>query len=382
MFRQALVVGLLLGGGLARAEEKEPPITGEGARAVFLRAAHARIHPGWNDSFLRRASEHLSPANPLNDPAREAVVGVTMIPDGTLVEIRVEKSSGSSEFDAAALGVFPTTLFPQPPDEALSDDGRTYLRWTFARDRRACSQVEVILKEGPLGEALPRLLGHNRDREALRRVRAQPASALEGTLSLFARAWLERSLDHQPVQSLQAAIGLAGAGDASGEKTLRAALARGERLEPVTAALLRLKLPLPAGSTITPPPPPEDASTEVLLRQLRKGPHPARLAAAQALAGHADAAARQALVALARQNDPELRMYGAAALGTVERATLIAAVGTDGRDGYRALVRGAGRNAAAEWLLATFERLTAPVQIEVLSEWLWGSRPHSTLASR
>jgi hypothetical protein len=43
-------------------------------------------------------------------------------------------------------------------------------------------------------------------------------------------------------------------------------------------------------------------------------------------------------------------------------------------------VRGPGRALAAQWLAAEFDRLLAPVQVEVLSDWLWGVREASPVA--
>src|SRR5437868_8343511 len=159
MVRGAVLLTALLGGvGLARAADDEPAIEGQGTRAVFLRAAHARIHPAWVESFLRNTGERLPAGHPVNRRDLSAIVTVTLIPDGTAIEAAIERSSGVPEFDAAALDLFHDNTFPQPPDQALSDDGRAHLRWRLARDHRQCSGVTVTLREAPLDEALPRLL--------------------------------------------------------------------------------------------------------------------------------------------------------------------------------------------------------------------------------
>lgn len=380
MFRGALVlVCVLAWASAARAGEKEPPIAGDGARAVFLRAVHARVHPTWAESFLGNAAERLPASHALNDRKHSAVVAVTLIPDGTLIGINIEQSSGSPEFDAAVLAAFPDITYPQPPDESLSDDGRAYLRWTFARDRRQCSGISVVIKESALDEAIKRLLSRRRDREAVRRVRAAGARA-EEALTFMARAWLERSFE-QSSRTLPAAIGLAAAGDGRGAEVLRAALEKGERTAEVTAALARLKAP---GAPPPAPAPQPPQSSATLAQVLRKGDDAARLQAAVALAGRADGTARKALAGLARDRDPQLRLFGAITLGPTQRAALIAEVGSDGKEAYRALARGPGRVVAGEWLLAVFDSLLAPVQIELLSDWLWGSREASpvTLSAR
>jgi hypothetical protein len=262
----------------------------------------------------------------------------------------------------------------------LSDDGRAHLLWTFSRDARGCSHVEVVMKENPLEEALPRLLVQGRDREALRRVKRAAASSFEPTINVFALAWLGRALE-ESVQALPAAIALAGAGDTRGAEVLRTALEHQVRLEEVTAALARLRGP--AGAIVRSAAP-DRRSTEVVARLLRKGELEARVAAATALVGRPEPAARQALASLARDPDPSLRLLAAAGLDAAGRAALIEDVGVDGRTAFRVLARNGSRRAAGEWLLATFDRLTSPVQIGALSDWLWGSREASsvTLSAR
>jgi TonB family protein len=369
-----LAAGVLALASSARADDAEPPIAGEGARAVFLRAVHAHAHGAWSGTFLNNAAERLSASHPLNDRKRSVTVRIVLLSDGTLAETSVEQSSGSPDFDAAALAVFSDTMYPQPPEESLSDDGRAYLRWVFARDRRRCSGVSVIVKEGPLEEGLDHLLARWRDREALRRVRAAAVASPEEALSKLARAWLKRAFE-QSAQALPASIGLAAIGDARGTDVLRAALRRGDRVPEVSAALRRLKVPVP------PAPPPAPAAPEVasaaLAKVLRKGEPAARLKAAVALSGRPDETARQALAALVRDPDPALRLFGAGGLPARERAALMAQVGADGKEAYRTLVRGPARSLAGQWLLAAFDKLLAPVQAELLSDWLWSSREAS-----
>src|SRR5439155_2436935 len=171
-----------------------------------------------------------------------------------------------------------------PPDDVLSDDGRAYLRWTLARDGRGCSEVTVLQRESPLVEALPRLLARGSDAEVLRRVRAAARPAPESTITAFARLWLSRTLEQTTSRAVQAAIGLAGIGDAHGADVLRAALDRGERVPEVTAALVHLDFPVaPAGRAAMPARTVtggEGRGTEALVRLLRQGERQARLDAA------------------------------------------------------------------------------------------------------
>jgi TonB family protein len=374
-----LTAGILAYAGIAHAADEEPPIEGNGARAVFLRAAHARLHRGWVQSFLRNTSERLPASAPVNRPDLSVVVTVTLILDGTATEAVIEKSSGVHEFDAAALDLFRDASLPQPPDESLSDDGRAHLRWVFARDHRQCSGVTVKMREAPLEEALPRLLAHRQDKEALRRVRLAAVSGPEAAIASLARAWLARALE-QTVQSLPAAIGLAGADDTRGVEVLRDALNRGERVTEVTAALVRLKLLVPPIPEPGPQPRPvEQLASEALVRQLHKGELAQRLDAAALLVSRSDPAARQAVAALAREREPELRLFGAGSLDRAARTKLMADVGPAGRHAFRTLVRGAGRGVAGEWLISQFETLTPSAQVGMLSDWLWNSREASPI---
>ena len=384
MVRGAVLLGatlLLL--GTARAGD-EPPIPGTGARASFLRAAHARIHPLWVESYLKRTQDRLPASHPINRTDLQVVVAATLMPDGTVLEAMIEKSSGVREFDAAALELFSDATFPQASDGALSDDGRAHLRWVFARDRRQCSEVTVVNREGPLEEALPRLLDLRQDKEALRRVRAVAGTSQEAAIGLLARAWLARALE-QTVQSLPAAIGLAGADDTRGVEVLREALNRGERVAEATAALVRLKLmKAPSPPAAAAEPAAKRFSSELLIRQLRSSDETARVEAAAVLANRSDAVARRAVAALVRSPERELRLYGAGTLDRRARAALMEEVGSAGRHAFRTLVRGPGRQVAGEWLVSQFETLTPSAQVAALSDWLWNRHEASpvTLSAR
>lgn len=372
-----LLAGLLAMGlaGTAGAEEKEPPITATGGKGVFLRAVHERLHAAWVGNILRNAVERLPEKHPLNDRKLSAIVHVTLISDGTVFDVQLERSSGAAEFDAAAVGLFAAgDQLAAPPDEVLSDDHHTYLRWTFARDARACSGVSVVLKEAPLDEAVPHLLSKRRDREVLRRVRAAALSNPDLAIGVLARFWLERAFELSS-PALSAAIGLAALGDPRGADVMREALGRNERVAEVNAALARLKLKggrPPAATPAAPGP-----TTAALVAQLRKGDRARRLEAAKLLATRFDGAARQALAGLTLDRDPELRFLGAASLDVRARAAVIEAVGDAGHDAYLALVQGPARSLGGEWLLSQLERLPPSMQSDVLAHWLWTSRAAS-----
>jgi TonB family protein len=300
-----LAIGVLAVGGTVQAEEKEPPITAEGGRGVFLRGAHEAVHPTWAARLLRNAGERLPAGHPLNDRSLSAVIEVVVMADGTITDARIERSSGSREFDAAALGVFVMgDQLPAPPDDMLSDDNRAHLLWTLARDRRACSGVTLLAREDSLERALPLLLSKRRDREAVRRVRAAALADPDAAIGALARFWLERAYE-QSAQPLPAALGLAALGDPRGAEVLREALARAERVPEVSAALGHLGL-LGRPAAAPPPPPP----TEALVRALHRGDRAARVAAAVVLAARSDEAARRPSVSSRGRATPSCASWG------------------------------------------------------------------------
>ncbi|MGB8299279.1 MAG: TonB family protein [Polyangia bacterium] len=119
-----------------------------------------------------------------------------------------------------------------------------------------------------------------------------------------------------------------------------------------------------------------EASAEMLGKLARgKYDHRVRLAAARALAGRRDQAVRKVQATLAGEGDAELRFLGSAALDAQKR--LAAASAPDGhlwRASYAALAAGSGRLAAADWALVQFPKLDPAARVEIMGEWLAGTR--------
>ena len=91
----------------------EPELGGPGAEGDYLRAVHARLHKVWHDQYLPtvsaldRAAE--SRDNKVAAPAGgEVTLGLELRWDGSVAGATIERSSGDSAFDQAAIGVVRT----------------------------------------------------------------------------------------------------------------------------------------------------------------------------------------------------------------------------------------------------------------------------------
>jgi TonB family protein len=235
---RAVAVALVLAGGalwlapsLARADEPpEPPVGGPGAEGDYLRLIHQRIHPGWLDGYIR-----VTPYSQIGPSTAktEAQVALTVRWDGTIEKAEIAKSSGSLEFDAAAMNaIWFGAPFP-PPVDVLADDGFAHLTWRFARDFRLCSGGAIVRVEFPLQAALPNLASRGRLTEAVRRMSDELAHQgwTDDFLSPFVRLWLARPNLSNDLDA-RAAAALALAGDRQHLKYLQNVL-----LQPATTAI-------------------------------------------------------------------------------------------------------------------------------------------------
>jgi TonB family protein len=120
-----------------------------------------------------------------------------------------------------------------------------------------------------------------------------------------------------------------------------------------------------------------EASAEMLGKLAHsKNDRRVRLASARALAGRRDQFARKVQATLAGEGDAELRFLGSAAVDAQKR--LAAASAPEGhvwRASYAALAAGSGRLAAADWALVQFPKLDPPARVEIMGEWLAGTKP-------
>lgn len=241
----AVTVGLLAGAigpgpSAARAaEQPEPPVGGPDREGDYLRLVHDRLHPGWVDGFIRISPyKALGPAN----SEKQTEVALVIRWDGTVESAAVSQSSGSLEFDAAALNaIWFAAPFP-PPVDALADDGLAHLKWRFARNHRLCSGGEVVRVEFPLQTALPNLAARGRLSEALRRMNEELARVGWGGgdfLTPFARQWLGRPNLSNELDT-RAAAALAVGGDRKQVRFLETALLLSQTAAVAATALERL----------------------------------------------------------------------------------------------------------------------------------------------
>ncbi|HVR63416.1 MAG TPA: TonB family protein [Polyangia bacterium] len=242
---------------------------------------HARIQDRWATGLpaTPAPAPGAAPGSAaMADRRLRAVVLFAVRWDGTVAEANVGASSGQAAFDRAAVeAVRSAGQFQIPPVDIFSDDGLVHFRWTLARDQRLHSDGELVRREDPLEEALPRLFMQGRMKEALLRVKRRIDAGGEGDpMSLFARAWLARH-NVDPVADVEAAAVLARLGDARQVDRLRAGLAFPSTTTTAVNALRSLKA---------------DVCAAVLPR-LSGGDVRARLAAASILRDAGDALSEQ-----------------------------------------------------------------------------------------
>ncbi|HXI59101.1 MAG TPA: TonB family protein, partial [Polyangia bacterium] len=223
------------------AAQAEPAITVPGVEGDYLRAIHSRIHERWAKGFvegLTRAPATAGAAAPAGDKGVRTVVLFAVRWDGTVAEVNLGTSSGVASFDKAAIDAVRTAdRFPVPPVDVFSDDGIVHVRWTLSRDQRLCSDGQLVRREDPLEEALPRLFIQSRTKEALLRVKRRiDARAAGDPMALFARAWLARQ-NPDPMADIEAAAALARLGDTRQVDRLRAGLAFPATASTAVAAL-------------------------------------------------------------------------------------------------------------------------------------------------
>ena len=167
---------------------------------------------------------------------------------GDLRSAEVEGTSGSVEFDTSALDVVRIHApYVPAPEEALSDDGKVHLEWTFARDDRRCSGVKVKHLQSPLPEAMKSMVAQGREDVALPRLQAASEAERAFAMSAFAQAWIERASEGQPIA---VAVARASSGDPQGADKLRQAIEQGQEVAQAAAGLVHLgPATLPVGQS-------------------------------------------------------------------------------------------------------------------------------------
>jgi TonB family protein len=212
----------------------EPAVQGEESALPYLQALHAKVHRLWADNFLAMATAQLPKEHPVNLMSRVAELDLALASGGDVVEVKVSKSSGSTEFDAAAVDVVKTsTPLAEASETTLSDDGKVHVKWLFARDDRRCSELSLERRELATPDAVRTLVAQGRIATAIARLQASDDSSRTVGLDAFAHAWLNTNEDDNAL-SVDVAAANAMAGDARGAGRLRKAAAA----EP-TAAVVR-----------------------------------------------------------------------------------------------------------------------------------------------
>jgi TonB family protein len=212
----------------------EPAVQGEESTMPYLQALHAKVHRLWSDNFLAMATAQLPKDHPVNLMSRMAELELALGANGDVVEVKVSKPSGSTEFDAAAVDVVKTsTPFAEASEATLSDDGKVHVKWLFARDDRRCSGLSLDRRELATADAVRTLVAQGRITAALARLHASDDTARAVGLDAFARAWLDAN-ENDNALAVDVAAANAVAGDARGASRLRKAAAA----EP-TAAVVR-----------------------------------------------------------------------------------------------------------------------------------------------
>ncbi len=148
---------------------------------AYLELLAPRIGAGWQQ-FLEDCRLRLPPVHPLNSPTLATRLGLVVDAQGELVDVTLVTPSGNQDFDEAALAVVGDAgPFPAPDRAAMSDDGKVYVEWLFARDRRQAGVATARLDrvEWSLDRAIPHFLSQGDVTEAARRVAAAATAADE-----------------------------------------------------------------------------------------------------------------------------------------------------------------------------------------------------------
>ena len=122
--------------------------------ATYLNQIHNRLHPIFADQFLA-SLDSLPADSPMNRSDMRTNLEIVLDKEeGKIVKMGVTRSSGSTQFDVAALeSVQNAAPFGKPPPIIVSPDDRVYLHWEFYRNPfYACSTYfahPYLLKASP-----------------------------------------------------------------------------------------------------------------------------------------------------------------------------------------------------------------------------------------
>ena len=111
--------------------------------ALYIARMHRRIHELWGFGFLEQLDDKPA-SHPLNKQDLWTNLEVSVNPDGSVHKVTIAKTSGSTEFDVAAVDtVLSAAPYEQTPEAIRSVNGKIYLRWGFYRNWRQCGTFNV-----------------------------------------------------------------------------------------------------------------------------------------------------------------------------------------------------------------------------------------------
>ncbi len=126
--------------------------------AEYLALMHKEIHPLWAHGYLLRLDTiYRQPGSRLNKMDLEAVLEITLDSLGAVIDVRMVRTSGITDYDNEAIHVaWNSSPKLAPPAEMRSNNGKSYIHWTFWRDQRQCGVfgVKVFKLKGTTRDAL------------------------------------------------------------------------------------------------------------------------------------------------------------------------------------------------------------------------------------
>ena len=106
---------------------------------------HRALHYAFAGEYLR-SLDKLPAEDPLNNQTLRVDVGIVAIQaTGEIAELYLRRSSGSAEFDAAALSAYLRVIPVPVPVEAASTDGHAYFTWELYRRPSAADSLTAKL---------------------------------------------------------------------------------------------------------------------------------------------------------------------------------------------------------------------------------------------
>lgn len=279
----------------------------------YLESVATLLQPAWS-SFLSDCAMRLPGKHPFNESELIVALDLGLSLEGQLLGVKVETSSGNSEYDDVAVEIVKEQgRFATPPKQWRSDDERVHLLWRFARDKRQAGPATAAMRRItlPVQEAVPVLLASGQVSQAARRiVMAGPGPEVNALLDLVALEALRHAIGTSDPVAASLAIDTA---TATGARALVGAIrAAAQAGQPHRASALR------ALGTLG-----DEQDLELLAGvangKARSSESAAAAASALVLLNHTDSVAAEAVRRLHDSNDA-LRWSAIAVLSQVASA--------------------------------------------------------------